>query len=97
MSIASAPSASLCLLSATLLFLSGCATPSVTLPEPPIVACEQVGTGPVADPPIDTTTSWLQEGPAWAAGVLGLLRQERALRAVEHGCLAELRRGGVIR
>ena len=97
MSTASARSASLCLLSATLICLQGCATPSVTLPEPPIVACEQVGTGPVADPPIDTTTSWLQDGPAWAAGVLGLLREERSLRAIEHDCLDRLRGQSIIR
>jgi len=29
--------------------------------------------------------------------VLGLLEQERALRRVEHDCLAELRERGVIR
>ena len=69
----------------------------MTLPEPPIVACEQGATEPVADPPIDTTTSWLQDGPAWAAGVLGLLRQERSLRAIEHDCLDRLRAEGVIR
>ena len=69
----------------------------MTLPEPPIVACEQPATEPVADPPIDTTTSWLQDGPAWAAGVLGLLREERSLRAIEHDCLDRLRSDGVIR
>lgn len=97
MSIASAPFASLWLLSATALCLTACATRSPTLPPPPIVACEQGATEPVADPPIDTTTDWLQLGPAWAAGVLGTLRAERALRRAEADCLARLRDSGVIR
>ena len=81
MSIASAPSASLWLLSATALCLTACATRSPTLPPPPIA----------------TTTQWLQDGPAWAAGVLGTLRAERALRRAEADCLSRLRSDGVIR
>lgn len=97
MSTASAPSASLWLLSATLLCLTACATRSPTLPEPPIVACEQPATAPVPPPPIATTTAWLQDGPAWAAEVLGVLRQERAYRAREHECLDRLRAQSIIR
>jgi len=85
------------LLSATALCLTACATPSPTLPEPPIVQCEQGKTGPVPAPPIATRSQWLQDGPAWAAGVLGLLREERALRAAEHDCLSRLRSQSVIR
>lgn len=94
---ASAPFASWCLLSATLLCLSGCATRSPTLPPPPIVQCSQPATPPVPSPPIATTTQWLQDGPAWAAGILGTLRAERALRRAEAACLARLRDDGVIR
>lgn len=97
MSTASAPSRCLFLLSATLLCLQGCATPSPTLPEPPIVECEQPATPNVATPPIDTTTSWLQDGPAWAVEVLGVLRQERAYRAREHECLDRMRAQSIIR
>lgn len=69
----------------------------MTLPEPPIVACEQPATAPVPPPPIATTTTWLQDGPAWAAGILGTLRAERAMRRAESACLARLRGAGVIR
>lgn len=48
-------------------------------------------------PPSETTTSWLQDGPAWAVEVLGLLREERALRAQEHDCLSRLRSQSIIR
>lgn len=50
-------------------------------------------TAPVAPPPAD----WWADGPAWAAGVLGLLREERTLRAAEHDCLDRLRDAKVIR
>lgn len=97
MSPESAKFLSMCLLSAAALCLPGCKTPSVKLPPPPIVACEQGKTPSVPAPPIATTTQWLQEGPAWAVEVLGLLRQERAYRASEHECLSRLRERGVIR
>jgi len=61
------------------------------------VACEQPATAPVPPPPIATTTAWLQDGPAWAAEVLGVLRQERAYRKAEQDCLSRLRGAGVIR
>jgi len=61
------------------------------------VACELGATPAVPAPPIATTAEWLQSGPAWAAGVLGILTQERALRAREHECLGRLRARGVVR
>ena len=67
------------------------------LPPPPVVACELGRTPDVTPPPIETTTSWLQDGPAWAVEVLGLLRQERAYRAREHECLSRLRSQSIIR
>ena len=69
----------------------------MTLPEPPIVSCRQAETPRVGEPPIATTTAWLQDGPAWAAEVLGVLRQERTYRAAEQECLSRLRGAGVIR
>lgn len=50
--------------SATALCLPGCKTPSVKLPPPPIVACEQGKTSIVPAPPIATTTQWL---PVWSS------------------------------
>jgi hypothetical protein len=81
------------LLTALALSLTACAKPSTTLPPPPTVRCEQPWTKPVSASPVD----WWKDGPAWAAEVLGALREERALRRVEHGCLDELRKRGVIR
>lgn len=81
------------LLTALALSLTGCATNSKTLPPPPIVQCEQGPTAPVPPIPED----WLTDGPVWALGVLGLLEQERELRAVEHRCLGRLRDAKVIR
>lgn len=96
-SSASARFAYLSLLSVTGLCLTGCKTPSPTLPEPPIVACEQGATPNVKPPPIATKGQWLNDGPAWAVEVLGVLRQERAYRSAEHECLSRLRSQSVIR
>lgn len=82
-----------CLLIALAVSLTACKTPSPTLPEPPIVACEQGKTPPVGDPPAD----WWADGPAWTVEVLGVLRQERAYRSAEHECLSRLRSQSVIR
>lgn len=92
-SSASAPLKCLLFLAAPLSFLQGCKTQSPTLPEPPIVSCQQGKTRPVGEPPAD----WWADGPAWVAEVLGTLRQERALRAAEHECLDRLRAQSIIR
>jgi hypothetical protein len=47
----------------------------------------------VSPPPRD----WYAQGAEWAIGVLGILQQERRLRAGEHECLAKLRESGAIR
>jgi hypothetical protein len=47
----------------------------------------------VSPPPRD----WYEHGAEWAIGVLGILQQERRLRAGEHDCLAKLRESGAIR
>ena len=76
--------------------LTSCATKAVrpsSAPEPPEVRCEQGATPDVEAWPED----WLRDGPPWAIGVLGLLTEERRLRAIERGCLRELREAGVIR
>ena len=62
-------------------------------PAAPEVRCEQ---GPTPDPG-DWPEDWLRDGPPWAVGVLGILTEERRLRAEEHRCLRELREAGVIR
>jgi hypothetical protein len=82
-----------CLLIALALCLSACTKPSTTLPPPPTVNCEQGATPLVSPPPRD----WYAQGAEWAIGVLGILQQERRLRAGEHECLAKLRESGAIR
>lgn len=62
-----------------------------------MVACEQGRTPDVKAPPIATKGEWLNDGPAWAVEVLGVLRQERAYRSAEHECLSRLRSQSVIR
>ena len=69
----------------------------MTLPLPPRVDCEQGKTPAVGAPPIATKGQWLNEGPAWAVEVLGVLRLERALRSREHECLSRLRSQSIIR
>ena len=81
------------LLIALALFLSACTKPSATLPTPPTVDCEEGATPLVSPPPRD----WYEHGAEWAIGVLGILQQERRLRAGEHDCLAKLRESGAIR
>lgn len=88
---------SLYLPTALLLFasLTGCATKAVKPshePAPPQVKCEQGQTPDLADWPED----WLRDGPPWAIEVLGVLEEERRLRAIEHQCLQRLRKAGVI-
>lgn len=46
---------------------------------------------------MDTKAQWLIDGPVWAAKVLGILAEERALRSEEHECLRRHRSAGVIR
>lgn len=62
-----------------------------------MVDCQQGPTRAVPPAPTESTASWIQDGLAWAAGVLGILEEERALRREEHACIDELRRKGVIR
>lgn len=85
-----------CLLLSLLLCLPSCATkavrPSPAL-EPPQIRCEQ---GATPDGP-DWPDNWLIEGPAFAIAWLGILTEERRLRAIEHQCLADHRAAGAIR
>lgn len=62
-------------------------------PTPPTVHCEQGSTEDVPAWP----ENWLLDGPAWGIAALGILTEERLLRADEHKCLADLRAKGVIR
>lgn len=64
-----------------------------TEPEPPVVRCEKGATPDVPAWP----DLWLTEGSPWAITVLGILEEERRLRAEEHRCLDDLRDRGVIR
>src|SRR5690606_31367262 len=94
---AMSPARSLCLLIAlSLSCLPACTQRAVrpsNAPAPPVVACEQGLTPDVPDWPED----WLRDGPPWAVQVLGVLTEERRLRAVERRCLADLRERVVIR
>lgn len=86
----------LLLQAALLAFLTACGARAVrpsSAPEPPPVHCEQ-GPTPDLEPWPD---NWLVDGPPWAIGVLGLLTEERQLRADEHRCLADLRKRGIIK
>jgi hypothetical protein len=62
-------------------------------PEPPEIHCEQSAT---PEPP-PWPDDWMRQGPPWAVKVLGILEEERKLRAKEHGCLADHRKAGNIR
>lgn len=62
-------------------------------PEPPEIRCEQSATPDPDDWPDD----WLRDGPPWAVALLGILTEERRLRAEEHRCLDEHRAKGHIR
>lgn len=86
----------LCLPIALLSCLPSCTTRAVRPskePEPPVVRCEK---GATPDPP-DWPVLWWLDGPAFAITVLGILTEERQLRAEEHRCLADHRRAGHIR
>ena len=76
------------------LLLTACAT----TPEPLIaqtlrVDCRLPDTAPVPAWPV----MWWLDGPAYAIELLGVIEQERALRAAEHGCNESLRQEGLIR
>lgn len=60
---------------------------------PPEIRCSQPRTAEVPDWPDD----WLGDGPAFAIRLLGIITEERRLERVESECMAELRKGGVIR
>ena len=83
------------LLLALVPFIQACGprlTKPVPKPMPVTIDCEQRLTAEV--PPIPDP--WFLLGPEWANEVLGILRDERNLRASEHECLAKLRKSGVI-
>ena len=62
-------------------------------PTPPTVQCE----GPLTPKVQDWPEDWLRDGPPWAIGVLGILEEERRIRAEEHRCLEQHRQKGLIR
>lgn len=80
------------------LMLSACTTKKDTIRadtewKAPEVNCQQARTPPIPDlPPM-----WFLEGPAWAAQVLGIAIEERRLRKLEHDCLDDHRKKGLIR
>lgn len=64
---------------------------------PPVVSCEQGSTPDVTPIPAADIETWVEQGPPWARAVLGILTEERRLRAEEHRCLREHREAGHIR
>lgn len=102
----------LLLVLACILSTSGCKTLSTTpvvKPTPPEVRCKQpAGPDVKALPRSDQWVEWLPslEGPgvarlsekaaAWIADTLGVVRQEKGLRKVEHDCLDALDKKGLI-
>lgn len=61
------------------------------------MACEQGPTPDIPQPPLGTVEQWVKAGPEWARTVLGILTEERLLRAEEHDCLRRLRKADIIR
>lgn len=45
----------------------------------------------------DWPDDWLRDGPPFAIELLGILEEERVLRAAEHECIHRLRAAGLIR
>jgi uncharacterized protein YceK len=83
-------------LAALAISLSGCASVPTVVPAapiPPRVDCQQGRTQDVPAWPV----MWWQDGPAWAIQVLGIVEQERKLRAAEHDCIKRLKAQGAIR
>ncbi|MDQ3287671.1 MAG: hypothetical protein M3Q42_05300 [Pseudomonadota bacterium] len=61
--------------------------------QPPVVACQQARTPDYPPPPM----FWFLDGPAWAVQVLGVAIEERRLRGIEHACMDDHRKRGLIR
>lgn len=86
-------------------------TPPSVKPTPPRVSCKQQAVEAVRPAPrADEWVEWMPPSPGadqgaarlsekaalWIADVLGVTNKLRALRAVEHGCLDEAEKRGLI-
>lgn len=89
---------------------SGASNSEWIKPDPPRVSCKQprdetTPAAPKAGEWVQRTTTpdgkeaaWLSEkGATFIADILALLRSERAVRGVEHGCLDDAEKKGLIR
>ena len=76
-----------------LVLLAGCKTvPVAVTSEPPTIACRQHNTADLQPPPY-----YVWEFPTYTAHLIGLLIEERRLRALEQDCIEQHRAKGVIR
>lgn len=71
-------------------------------PIAPVVDCKQPATPPIAKPPredawVDKAARLSKEAADWISELLGTVRKERELRAIEHACLDQHAARGDIR